>query len=344
MKQLQPVLTSMALLAVTTLALAGLSACSAAAPNGTNGSGNSGTSTPAGASGDFPTTVNNCGSKVTLDAPAERVALVNNDSLPNLEALGAVGRVVAVTSALEPELYDDATYSTLNGLDVLSTEKNATGGSIVSQESILGAEPDLVIAPENAVNRAALAASGIAVYTPTAYCANPGPELSETATFDRVWDEVRTLGALLGENDQAEETIASASATVSSAAPDAGTAVALYLSSGGSVISPYGGPSMVTPVLAAAGLTNVYADSKERVFDANVEDIISRNPGTVVLLYSSGDPQDTIDSFLSSPGVSGLTAVQAGRVVALRFAFTDPPSMLSLEGPAELTDLLAALP
>lgn len=327
-----------AILAVTAVALVGLSACStsSAINPGSSGGGAPTSNVP-------PTTVENCGSDVTLDAPAERIVLVNNDSLPNLEALGAVDHVVALTSALQPDLYDDSTYSTLENLDVLSTEKNSTGGSIVSQESILGASPDLVIAPENAVDRAALTASGIAVYTPSAYCANPGPELSKPATFDRVWDEVRTLGALLGEHDTAEEVVASASAGVSSPASKSGTAAAIYVSSGGSVLSPYGGPSMVTPVFAAAGLTNVYADSNERVFDANVEDIIARDPGMIVLLYSSGDPKDAVDSFLSAPGVSALSAVQEGRVVALRFPFTDPPSMLSIEGPAELARLLAPL-
>ena len=335
-----PTRRAAAALAVSALALAALSACAA-------GSGPAPASAPtdaaAGAAAGFPVTIENCGSEVTLDSPAQRIVLVNNDELPNLEALGAVDRIVAVTSPLQPGLYADATYSALEAQSVLSTEKNATGGSVVSQESILGAEPDLVIAPENAVDRAALTASGIAVYTPSAYCADPGPELSGTATFDRVWSEVRTLGALLGESGTAEQVVADATSTVGAVAPDAGTAAALYVSSGGSVLSPYGGPSMVTPVFAAAGLTNVYADSGERVFDANVEDIISRDPATIVLLYSSGDPQSTVDSFLGAPGVAGLSAVRDQRVIALPFAYTDPPSLLSVEGPAKLSGLLSAL-
>ena len=316
--------------------LAGLAACSTTPATGTGSAGSASAAA-------FPATVENCGSEITLDSAAERIVLVNNDALPNLEALQAVDRVVAVTSALQPGLYAEATYDTLAGLSTLSTEKNATGGSVVSLEGILGAEPDLVIAPENAVDRTALAAAGIALYTPTAYCANPGAELSEPATFDRVFSEITTLGALLGEADLADQVIASGKAGVETDAPDAGTAAALYVSSGGSVLSPYGGPSMVTPVFAAAGLTNVYADSTERVFDANIEDIIARDPGTIVLLYSSGDPQETIDAFLSAPGVAGLGAVQNNRVVALQFPYTDPPSMLSIAGPAQLSALLATL-
>lgn len=289
-----------------------------------------------------PAEIENCGTTVTVDAPPERIVLVNNDPVANLEALGAIDRVVAVTSVLQEGLYDDATYDALGSLELLSTETNATGGSIVSQEALLGAEPDLVIAPENAVDRAALDRAGIAVYVPTAYCNDPGPELSATATFDRVWDEVRDLGAILGDPERADEVVAEGEATLASApAPDAGTAVALYVSSGGSVLSPYGGPSMVTPVFEAAGLTNVYADADERVFDVNVEDVLARDPGTVVLLYSGSDPQETLDAFASAPGVEDLTAVREGRVVALPFPYTDPPSVLSIEGPADLRDLLA---
>lgn len=325
-----------ALLAATVpvLALGLLSGCTATTAAETS---------PAPSDAGFPVTIENCGSTITLDAPARRIVLVNDDELPNLEALRAVDRIVAITATPQPGLYADATYDALDALSPLTAEQNATGGSVVSQESILGASPDLVIAPENAVDRNALAASGIPVYSPTAYCSNPDPELSTTATFDRVWNEVRSLGSLLGAGDQAEQAIAAAKATVQSSAPAAGTAAALYVSSGGAVLSPYGGPSMVTPVFAAAGLTNVYADSDQRVFDASVEDIISRDPGTIVLLYSSGDPQGTIDTFLNTPGVSGLRAVREDRVVALRFPYTDPPSVLSVRGPGELARLLDGL-
>lgn len=292
----------------------------------------------------FPVTIQNCGSQVTITATPRRIVLVNNDELPNLEALHAVDRIVGVTAPLAPDLYTKQTYRELADLHALSTKQTSTGGSVVSQESLLGAKPDLVIAPANAVDRDALQAAGIPLYTPSVYCANPGPDLSRTATFGRVWSELRTLGTVLGEPALASDAIDSGRATLATQSPkDRGTAAALYVSSGGSVLSPYGGPSMVTPVFRAVGLRNVYADSHERVFDAGVEDIISRDPQTIVLLYSSGTAQDTIDSFLTAPGTSGLSAVRHHRIVALRFPFTDPPSTLSVSGPAELTRQLDAL-
>lgn len=320
------------------LLLLGLAACT----GGT--STTSATSATATASAAFPVTIDNCGTEVTLDQEPTRVLLVNNDSVANLEALGAIDRVVAITATPQTGLYSADTYTALSALQVLSTTTNSTGGSVVSQEAILGADPDLVIAPENAVDRTALAAAGIAVYSPTAYCADPPAELTQTATFDRVWDELTTYGQLLGLQDEAAQVIADTKADVAGlGAADAGTAVALYVSSGGSVLSPYGGPSMVTPVFEAAGLTNVYADSDQRVFDASIEDLTSRDPGTIVLLYSGDDPEATRSAFLSAPGVSALTAVRNDRVITLAFPYTDPPTVLSAQGPAQLIAALAEL-
>lgn len=297
------------------------------------------------ASGGFPVTIDNCGHPVEIESRPERIVLVNNDALANLEALGAVDRIVAVTATPAPGLYDEVTYDALDELTPLSTDENATGGSVVSQESILGTRPDLVIAPENAVDREALAAVGVPLYTPTAYCANPPAAYTETATFDRVWDELETYGRLLGEEDAAASVIAEAEAALEETeATDAGTAAALYVSSGGSVLSPYGGPSMVTPVFEAAGLTNAYADEPQRVFDASLEDIIARDPGTIVLLHSGDDADATRAAFLSAPGVDGLRAVQDGRVLTLLFPYTDPPSVLTARGPAVLAGKLAELP
>lgn len=322
------------------LLLLGLAACSA----GTGSSGTPAATAGTGGTAAFPVTITNCGTQVTIEHEPQRVLLVNNDSIANLEALGAIDRVVAITATPQTGLYAKDTYTALSALQVLSTTKNATGGSVVSQEAILGAHPDLVIAPENAVDRTALAAAGIPVYSPTAYCADPPAELAQKATFDRVWNELTTYGQILGLPDKAAQVVADTKAQIAGLkATDAGTAAALYVSSGGSVLSPYGGPSMVTPVFEAAGLSNVYADSDQRVFDAGIEDIISRDPATIVLLYSGDDPQATRSAFLSAPGVAGLSAVKNNRVVTLAFPYTDPPTVLSAQGPAQLVDALAHL-
>ena len=322
------------------LATAGLLASTLAACGTDTASGSSPSSAEPASAGSFPRTLDNCGRSVTIAAAPKRIVLVNNDAVANLEALDAIDRVVGVTAPLQPELYEPETYERLGDLTMLSSKTNSTGGSIVSQESLLAADPDLVIAPANAVDIGGLEAAGIAVYVPTAFCTDPGAALSRRATFDRVWDDLGDYATLLGVEPLRQTVEATAKARVADMdAPDRGTAAALYVSSGGSVLSPYGAPSMVTPVFEAAGLDNVYADQDERVFDVNLEDLVDRDPRTIVLLYSD-DPEGTRDAFLSVPGVDALSAVKSGRVVTLPFPYTDPASVLSTRGPEALTKAL----
>ncbi|MFB6726287.1 ABC transporter substrate-binding protein [Kribbella sp. NPDC056345] len=291
-----------------------------------------------------PITVQSCGQDLQLKAPARRIFVVDNDPVANLEALGAVDRVVGATSRLDPGLYEQSTYQFFEKLGTTVAEKNATGGSVVSQESILATEPDLVIAADVTVDRPALEAAGVPVYIPAAYCGTRGAKLAGRATFDRVWDELRTYGRMLGTETQAEQTIKAATGKITGLKPPArGTAAAIYVSSGGKVLSPYGGPSMVTPIFESVGLSNVYADVDKRVFDVSSEDLVSRNPQTIVLLYSGDKPQETLKAFTSATGVAGLAAVREKRVITLPFPYTDPPSALTTRAPEQLTRLLTGL-
>ncbi|TDD62730.1 hypothetical protein E1263_03180 [Kribbella antibiotica] len=286
-------------------------------------------------------TVQSCGQDLKLKAPAKRIFVVDNDPVANLEALGAVDRVVGATARLNPGLYEQSTYQFFDKLGTTVATKNATGGSVVSQESILATQPDLVIAADVTVDRPALEAAGVPVYIPAAFCGTRGAKLAGLATFDRVWDELRTYGKLVGAESQAEQVIKTATGKIAELkAPVRGTAAAIYVSSGGKVLSPYGGPSMVTPIFQAVGLKNVYADTDKRVFDVSVEDLVSRNPQTIVLLYSGDKPEETLKAFTSASGVAGLAAVRDKRVLTLPFPYTDPPSVLSTRAPEQLTRLL----
>ncbi|PYE81345.1 ABC transporter substrate-binding protein [Pseudoroseicyclus aestuarii] len=302
---------------------------------------------PALAQDGFPLTLENCGTEITLEAPAQRIFMVNSDAIPLLSAVGGLDRVVARTSEPLEGIYDPAIYEALAEIPLITSETNATGGAVISIESILDAEPDLVLAPENAVDRALLAQAGIATYSPPAYCDSPAFDTAQPAGFERVTDEVATYGAMLGLGAAAEEANAALTADLDrlEARPqrDAARAAAIYVWSGGQQLSPYGAQSMITPIFAAAGLENVYADMPERVFDVSVEDLLDRDPETVVLLYSSGAPETQINAFTAIPSLAGLQAVQEGRVVALPFPFTDPPSPLSVEGAERLSQELDAL-
>lgn len=301
-------------------------------------------SSPASDQAAFPVTVTNCGTEVTLDAAPEKIFIVNNDDVAILSELDALNLVVARTAEPVDGVYSDAVAKAVKNIKLVATQTGATGGSIISIETILASGADLVLAPENAVDRETLAASGVALYSPPAYCNDTSAEGTGTATFDRVYDQLRNFGAMLGKSQLAQERIDALKATASATATDRGSAVALYVPSGGGTLYPYGAGSMVTPVFAAAGLTNVYADTPDRVFEVNIEDLLQKDPETVVLLYSDGTPAASISNFRAVAGIDALSAVKDNRIIALQFPFTDPATPLSIQGVAKLSTALDQLP
>jgi iron complex transport system substrate-binding protein len=302
---------------------------------------------PAFSADAFPLSIENCGSTVTLPAAPKRIFMVNTDDVALLAELDAVDLVVARTSDPVAGVYDEKTYAALAKVPLVATGTNATGGSVISLESIIATAPDLVLAPESAVDRQLLAAAGIALYSPPAYCNDTALIPGGTASFERVYDQVANFGRILGRSDLATERIAALKqqvAALGDAAAKHGTGFALYVSAGGKTLYPYGARSMVTPVFAAAGLENVYAGTDERVFEASTEDLLGKNPDVIVLLYSDGTPDNVLAAFAAVPGVENFAAVKNGRVIALPFPFTDPPTPLSVKGAVALAEKLAAKP
>ncbi|MFV0428797.1 MAG: ABC transporter substrate-binding protein [Arachnia sp.] len=297
--------------------------------------------TTAAESAAFPVTITNCGREVVVNSEPERIFMVNSDDISFLSALDALDRVIARTADPVAGVYPAEVEEQVLSIPLTSTENNATGGSVISTEAIIASEPDLVLAPESAVDVEALAAAGIAAYSPPAYCEEP--EAVTTATFDMVYEQVETYGVLLGQQEEAASLITELKDQVQEPAPSQGTGIALYVPEGGGTLYPYGAPSMITPIFAAAGLDNVYADSDERVFEVNLEDMIQRDPETVVLLYSDGTPEAAVANFMGVNGVQELSAVKNDRVVTLQFPFTDPPNPLSVAGVGKLTEALDTL-
>ena len=296
---------------------------------------------------DFPVELENCGSVVRIEAEPRRVFMVNGDSIALLDELGVLDRVVARTSEPFEGVHSDKVIAMMAAIPRVSKERNATGGSIVALESILAQRPDLVLSAESGVDRTLLEQAGIPLYSAPAFCDDPA-EQPTVASYELVYEQLRAFGKMFGKAAEAEDSILKLREMVSgidiSGPGAAGTGMAVYVSTAG-VLSPYGTGSMVTPLFEAAGLENVYGDEPQRVFDASVEDILGRNPETVVVLYSAFQTfEDAVASFNAVSGVEALSAVRNNRVTALQFPFTDPPTPLSVQGAAQLAERLADLP
>jgi iron complex transport system substrate-binding protein len=288
----------------------------------------------------FPLTFTNCDREFTLDAPPQRVLLMEAAAPSLLFAAGAMDRVVARIEDFPEEYYTPEEMEVLAAIPALQAEATSTGGVEVSLEAIIEYEPDLVIGYETeTITADALADVGIQLYVMPPFCDNP-PKPS----FDSIVDEVRFYGSLFGTSDVADAAADDLAATVASAAdaPVAAgkTAAALYVSSDGSAIYAYSALGMVHPLMEALGMTNVFAELSERVPEVSIEEVIDRNPDILVLLYDdTGLTPDEIAALVTElPGASGITAVADGAVYPMLFNYAEPPTPLVVKGLSVLSD------
>jgi iron complex transport system substrate-binding protein len=288
----------------------------------------------------FPLTFANCGQSFTIDAPPQRVMLMEAAAPSLLFAAGAMDRVIARIEDFPVEYYSSDELAVLDQVPALMAEATSTGGVEVSVEEIINFEPDLVIGYDTAtITHDSLADVGIQLYVMPPFCDNP-PEPS----FDSIVEEVRFYGTLFGTSDVAEANATNLESAVAAAADSpvaAGkTAAALYVSADGSAIYAYSSLGMVHPLMVALGLDNVFAELSERVPEVSIEEVIGRNPDVLVLLYDDTglSPQEISDLVTDLPGAGSITAVADGAVYPLLFNYAEPPTPLVVDGLSELSD------
>lgn len=299
------------------------------------------------AADEAPIVLENCGETVVLEQPPQRVVLLGSDSVSLLLTVGALDRVVAKSGAIPTEYYDDETRAALDAIPTLTSGTGPTGGVEISQEAIIAEQPDLVIGYETeTVTRAGLARAGIPLYVIPAFCPDGTGAGGEAITFDAVYDEVARYGEIFDEPQAASRAGAELAARVDAVAEAFAdvpprTGAALYVPAEGSTIYAYGPASMVSAEFTLLGIDNVFGDASERVFEISIEELLDRNPDVLVLLHDDSDSVEVIERVRAIPGASALTAITDDQVHPELFAYTDPPTPLSVTGLERFAERLA---
>jgi iron complex transport system substrate-binding protein len=294
------------------------------------------TTSPAPSSG-FPLTVTNCGEQVTLPTPPKRTVLLDRNAISLVAAVGAFDRVVARAGKMPDGLYDARITAALAAIPSIGAGENAQGTVQISQEEVIAQRPDLVIAYEtDTIKRAALAAAGIPMLIEPAFCTDKS-EIPGNPSLDDVYARVEFWGQVFEKQDAAAASIADlrrrvAAVRAKAAAGPTRTGATLFVSVGGGPVYAYGRKSLSDPEMAAAGITNVFGDVNDRVFEVTPEKLVALNPEVLVLLYSDGDPAAIQASLEALPGVASIAAVRNHNVLSLLFGFTDPPTPVSVDG------------
>jgi iron complex transport system substrate-binding protein len=282
---------------------------------------------------------------VTVDATPERVVLLDSGGVTQLDAVGALDHVVATAGEYPTEYFDDEVNKRLKEIPALTSTQTSVGGVDISLESIIDAEPDLVIGYENeTVTREALSRTGIPLYVLPAYC----DEL-EQPSFQAVLDEVRLFGELFDEEAAATAAIRDLEnriehATATPVVPDGTTGAALFVAGDGSAIYAYTSKQLVDVQMRELGIRNVFADLKDFVPEISAESLIEQNPDILILLYTdtSRSPADVEGIVRRLPGANALNAVRNNALYPLLLNFSQPASPLTVEGLQRLRDRLAS--
>jgi iron complex transport system substrate-binding protein len=294
---------------------------------------------PTPARGDFPLTLDNCGTEVTLDAAPERVVTIKSTSTEMMLALGLGDRIVGTA-------FQDGPVPEQWAADAADIPSLAP--KMPNEESVLEVEPDLVYAgwesafsPDAAGARDELAALGVASYVQPAACQSD--EQPAHLDFDEVFREINEAGALFGVADTAAALVADQRAQLAGIEPASGSPTALWWSSG--TDTPYVGAGIGAPqlLLETAGFANIAADVDSTWSPLGWEAIIAANPDVIVLVDSDwNSAQHKMDYLAGNPATAAMTAVQQQRYLVVPFAASEA-GVRSVEAAASLADQWRAL-
>jgi len=276
----------------------------------------------AAAEAGFPYVDENCGFTQTFDAPPQRVVTLSSNATELMLALGLEDHMVGTTYQGEQPIGAQyrAAYETI---PVLTPDLPTT-------EMLIEADADFVYAgyPDaydpTYHTREQLHDLGIATRLNTEGC-NAGP-----VTFDTLFEEIRTVAAIFGVPERAEEVVAEMETRLE--AVDASLAdvqpIPVFAYNGG-VDAPGAtlGHTMLNHVITRAGGTNIFADIASRWGRVSWEQIADRQPEYVVVYHHlDQSPEDRIAILNENPTIATVPAIVDQK-------FVIAPSILAQPGP-----------
>jgi iron complex transport system substrate-binding protein len=262
----------------------------------------------------FPMTYDNCGTPVTIDAPPQRAMSLAADNSTAVAAIGAVDKLAARAAEGGAPLKEYAA--------ALEPVPQISEGGEPTKEVIVGQQVDVLLSYDNLRTPPAdLEALGVHVLYPSWRCD------TEPVGFDDVFDTLTRWGTLFGTEPAATAAVGELRGRVEKATATAAglptlTAAAIWV--GDASMYAYGTRSVSQTVLDAANLTNVFADTPDRIFEVNLETLLARNPDVVILQYGGTQTtiktdDDAVRAFEALPSAGTLTAVQQRRLVPINF-------------------------
>lgn len=282
--------------------------------------------------GHYPVTIENCDAEVTIEAEPTNVVMLKSAVVPFLTSVGVLDHVTAKAGAYPDGYFSDDDAKQIEEIETLTDRTDSSGHLLISKETVVEREPDLVLGQTDNLNRESLDEVGIPTLEASGLC----PKNLPKPGFQQVYDEIKMYGQVFNREDEADEAVADLKKRVddvtSSVTKGERSGAVLYPTVGGGTTYAYGNKSMPDPWLEAAGMSNVFGDEDERVFEVTLEKLLEEDPDVIVLLHSDGDPKKVEKALTDLPGADKLTAVKTGQVHTQLFNFAEPASPLAVDG------------
>lgn len=272
----------------------------------------------------YPLTLDNCGTEVTIDAAPERVVTIKSSTAETMLALGLGDHIVGA-AFLDGDVPD---WLAEEARDTAVAEPFSD--EVPGTEALVELEPDLVyagwesnVSADGAGDRETLAALGIESYVAPAACKDPA-YMPDPLTFQDVWTETREVGEIFDVSATAEEVVNAQSAVLGSIVPDQRGLDALWYSSGSDI--PYVGAGIGAPqmILDTIGLENIAVDVADTWTPMSWEEIVDDDPDVIVLVDAAWNTAEAkIERLESNPATAELTAVREERYLVVPFPATE---------------------
>ncbi|MFE9385908.1 ABC transporter substrate-binding protein [Streptomyces sp. NPDC007025] len=313
-----------------------------------SGSGSSGKSA---GDGTQAVTFDNCGRKVTVEAPPKRAVSLNQGTTEILLSLGLADRIAGTATWTDP---------VMKGLGKANAKVPRLADDQPSFERVLGTEPDFVassfastLGKGGVATREQFDELGLPTYLSPADCEgkdNSGDgdgKRTKPLAMETVYREVRELARIFGVEKRGEQLIdrLKSRVTKATAGIHAENTTVLYWFANQE--SPYmagccGAPGIITNAL---GAKNVFDDSTQEWPQINWETVADRDPDVLVVGDLSRRSQTAESAakkiaFLeSNPATKNMRAVKEKRYVLLSGQAMNP-TIRTVEGVEKVAAVL----
>lgn len=245
----------------------------------------------------YPITLtDSVGNETTLETAPENIVSMMPSNTEILFALGLSDEIIGVSD------YDDYPEE--------AQEKEKIGGQEFNIEAIIALDPDIVFGHESAFGIGEegykqIESAGIPVFV-----------IKNAANFEETYETITTIGQLTNKQEEAEQIINEMKTKVEEVLAkveevEEEKTVFVETSPAPDIYTP-GQGTFVQEMLDMIGAKNI-ADDGENWFAMDPEEIVNRNPDTIIVMYDYIDT--AVEDVYARDGFDTITAIQEKQVI-----------------------------